>query len=524
MNKISHTIILLCVLSLIGHSLKAQPGSKNFGKVWMQGQSLIYTTTFDSGKAPLNQIAFLPQQWPPYITDGHSNICDASGNVILVSDGFNVYDKNLQYIEDGHMLVPRWIYNFDDGCSKYSQASIILPFGNGKYRLVTPTVSDDTCYFNWVRGYHDARYDLLLYSEIDMTANGGAGKVTKRMEPLLDFVRLSKCQMMACRHGDGKSWWLLKQAADTNMVYKFLFTEDKIYGPYVQGFSGDAAYMLGSDNWGQFMFSKDGTKYATTILRYGKVFVADFDRCTGNLSNPKVYDVPTLPSGNPFDPAEQDNTTTGVCFSPNGKYLYVCGYNNVQQLDIQNSASSGAWTRLSGHDTTWEEFQRYSTIYPGPDDKLYIGNLDGFAGQMSVINTPDNKGVAADFCRKCLRFPGHISGTTFRFAGVAGPPCMPNYALGPTNPICYPLGVEAPVKTEVFQLYPNPASGSVTVKTNENGMLHIYDVTGSIAGSYDVASSSSTAISIQQFPPGVYTYQFRSSSGITTTGKLVIKQ
>jgi hypothetical protein len=71
------------------------------------------------------------------------------------------------------------------------------------------------------------------------------------------------------RHGDGKSWWLLKQAADTNLVYKFLFTEDKIYGPYIQGFSSPAAPFQALDYDGQVAFSKDGTKYVSTSQGYG---------------------------------------------------------------------------------------------------------------------------------------------------------------------------------------------------------------------------------------------------------------
>jgi len=62
-----------------------------------------------------------------------------------------------------------------------------------------------------------------------MNANGGAGKVLKRMQPLMENAELRKTQMMACRHANGKDWWLLKQAGDSNTICKFLFTQDSVY-------------------------------------------------------------------------------------------------------------------------------------------------------------------------------------------------------------------------------------------------------------------------------------------------------
>ncbi len=42
---------------------------------------------------------------------------------------------------------------------------------------------------------------------------------------------------------------------------------------------------------------------------------------------------------------------------------------------------------------------------------------------MSVIDSPDNKGIACSWCPKCMRFPDTLGGAT-------NPPCQPNYNLG----------------------------------------------------------------------------------------------
>lgn len=470
---------IVIVLLLFSSRAIAQPGSQNFDKVWLQGGSVTLTTTFNHGQVPDNKIIKGPNFL--YFVSGNSNICDSSGNLLFACDGFRLYDKDLSFIEGGELLVPDRISKVQSASSGYAQTSIILPFDNGKYILVTPTASDDTCYHNWEQHEHGAYFDLLLMHEIDMNANGGKGKVIRRMVPLLKDVRLSKTQMMACRHGDGKSWWLLKQAIDTNLVYKFLITDSEVYGPYIQGFTGKAGHFGGFDITGQSMFSQDGTKYATTILGFSKVFLADFDRCSGMLANPVVYDVPLPWSGNPYNSVDTDFSTCNLAFSPNGRYLYVSGYTYVQQLALYESNPAKRWTYLSGPDTTWQQFQGYETMYPAPDGKIYIGNVGGLGGQMSAINYPDNYGLAAGFCKKCLRFPAYFDprDSNYYFYSVGTPPCMPNYHLGPTNPICYSVGVTEPiVKAIDLQLYPNPVTGILNITYSEAGSLEISDITG----------------------------------------------
>ncbi len=360
-----------------------------------------------------------------------------------------------------------------------------------------------------------------------MNANGGAGKVTKRMEPLLQDVRLSKTQMMACRHGDGKSWWLLKQASDTNMVYKFLLTDDRIYGPYIQGFTGVAGHFSIGDNSGQSAFSPDGTKYATTNYGSKRVFVADFDRCSGMLSNPKVYNVPPRFSGNPYNAADIDSSTCSLAFSPNGKYLYVGGYAHIEQLSLsRTNPGQQQWTYIGGPDTSWDAFQFYETMYSGPDGKIYIGNHNGLCGQMSVINSPDNYGAAADFCRKCLRFPPYYDprDSQYYYNAVASPPCMPNYHLGAANPVCFPLGVKPVAGQIALQLYPNPTNGILNIQYTQAGSLELYDITNRRLKTIllpDAAAGKAIA-DIGGLPSGVVICRYLVDGKLSQTRKIMV--
>src|SRR5690606_11319369 len=146
-----------------------------------------------------------------------------------------------------------------------------------------------------------------------------------------------------------------------------------------------------------------------------------------------------------------DKTFAGLAFSPNGKYLYVAKDFNILQLDLTDPNPQTAWYHVAGLDTTWNAFMLHSSMYLGPDDKLYISNCTGLSDAMSVINDPNNKGVACDFCPRCLRFPTfYYNGG--KITGVASPPCMPNYKLGATNPPCWVTGVEEDVAKKEMEL------------------------------------------------------------------------
>ncbi|MBK7041658.1 MAG: hypothetical protein IPH46_14630 [Bacteroidetes bacterium] len=122
----------------------------------------------------------------------------------------------------------------------------------------------------------NCHFDLLLYNIIDMKANGGVGKVVKRMQLLMEHAFQNPYDgLQACQW---KRPWLLKQSEFGNVVFKFLFTQDSIYNYGSQVFNSPS-WGSGWDLRGQSMFSQDGSKYATTvdgIPATGEVFASRF--------------------------------------------------------------------------------------------------------------------------------------------------------------------------------------------------------------------------------------------------------
>src|SRR5690606_10938037 len=99
MNSI--TVNCLCIALLLSRGAFAQTG--DHGKVWVQGQGITFSTTFN----PTSNSQILDSTKSLYFSFGNSNICDSAGNLILVCDGYNLYDKDLTLIEDGDTLVPK---------------------------------------------------------------------------------------------------------------------------------------------------------------------------------------------------------------------------------------------------------------------------------------------------------------------------------------------------------------------------------------------------------------------------------
>ena len=432
-----------------------------------------------------------------YFSGGNSCISDSNENLILASDGYNVYNSLGGYIEEGDTLIPHSLFIYEDGWSAESQESIFLPMDSNKYYFVTPTFSDsqfDDCAAN-----NNCYFDLLLYNVIDMNANAGAGKVTQRMVPLLQNARLRKTQMMACRHGNGKDWWLLKQEGDSANVHTFLFTQDSVYDKGVQVFSEP---VWGSwDLRGQSTFNSDGSIYATTSHGGGLsgfIMISDFDRCYGVLSKPYIIQMPSGSQHDPSDTTIMERLPVGLAFSPNKQFLYVISMCNIYQYDLQDST----WFHVAGLDTSYQKFQEYETAYLAPDNKIYIGNWGGLSKQMSRIDNPDVKGAGCNFCPRCLRMDS-LSGVF----SLGTPPCMPNYGLGAQ--VCWPLSTHNVVVENELVVYPNPTNNMLYLEgeflNHQVNEIKIYTILGQLVYDKKVKTlTGKVALDLKGLNKGVY--------------------
>jgi hypothetical protein len=506
--------ILLYMLLLLGGILHAQNKS---GYTWIVGNNASYGQFDGSTNKPITSSLYQSSSPNfPYLFISPSNICDSSsGRILMLCNGMQLFDTLGNLIENGDSLVPLGMYTKNSyPASPFSQSSLILPKGStGQYYVLIPTVSDIGYKQYWTNQGGKYPYDEILVHIVDMNANGGLGKVIEKNKILIDQVELATTNFQACRHSNGIDWWVLKQGYDSNIVYRFLLTQDSIRGPFVQRFS---APQFGWSAWsGQNCFSPDGKKYASVQGQRSQFFLADFNRCTGELSNPQVFNIPIDSTYNPYYDSIglKDSIVGGVAFSPNGKFIYISKFYNIFQYEFDNIDSTTAWYRVKqGADTSDLAFENYGQLKLGIDNRIYIGKIGGGFKQFSVIDNPDMKGVGCGFCRKCFRVDNAIG-------GLNAPPNIPDFNLGAeTGTPCWPLSSSeiGDVSSERLVVYPNPASTSLTIEltTNRKGLvpLEMYNMVGELVLKTEIQSQTNVQINISSLPKGLYVIRCKGVS------------
>ena len=413
----------------------------------------------------------------------NSVICDKSGNLLFYSNGVYIANANNDTMLNGSGLNPAYFTtNHTAHGLTIPQANLIIPFPDDsmKYYLFHETADD----------YPGATYSsfYLYYSIIDMNLDNGLGGVAQKNTVLLNDT-LVEGRLTACKHANGRDWWLISHEFNKNNIYSFLITPGGIQGPF-NNYS-----QTRRDNYaGQSVFSPQGDKYVY-YEPYDDLDIFDFDRCTGTLSN--QLHIAINDSAGPG----------GVAFSPSGRFLYVSCTFYVYQFDMYAPNISASQTTVAVWDTFYAPFPPFSTIFYlsslAPDGKIYI-NSSNSTNALHVINYPDSAGLSCDVCQNCILLPA-LNGLTI--------PNHPNYFLGAeAGSVCDTLHIgidDVPDAESAFNLFPNPATRLLYVTQKAHATIRALEVFNTLGQKMDVRYSSIKnneylEINVQHLSPGVY--------------------
>jgi len=131
--------------------------------------------------------------------------------------------------------------------------------------------------------------------------------------------------IQACRHANGRDWWIFSSTWNQKQYLRGLLTPYSLTFDVYDGPGPDAF-----QNSGQNHFSSDGTKlfhYITTSFR--KMQIYDFDRCTGELSNFREMDFSNYIPFPPYD-------FTPFVLSPDASKIYMGRSNPGPEYSYQN--------------------------------------------------------------------------------------------------------------------------------------------------------------------------------------------
>lgn len=310
--------------------------------------------------------------------EGCATISDPFGNLILYTDGITVYDGNHNIIENGTGL-------FGDPSS--TQSAIIVPKPEDPNIIYIFTV-DTTAFENDPdRG--------LNYSVVDLSLNAGAGSVIEKNISLLrDCTEKITAVVKDCFD---KSVWLITLASvdgnpgPINTYHAFEINPTGVSTTSVKT-TFDTLQIV--DPRGNLKLSPDGTKLVSANSSSG-LYLYDFDAATGILSNQQRLEI-----------TSQNKSAYGVEFSPNQDFLYVHASNDAPPAETTGHSSSLIQFDLTAANViNSQEVIDLREIYRGSlqvgqNGKIYRTLASNyFTGTpfLGVINSPNEKGVAADY-------------------------------------------------------------------------------------------------------------------------------
>jgi type IX secretion system substrate protein/WD40 repeat protein len=468
--------------------------SQGFNHTFLLGYNILLDTYTTATKARLNfdanNVTVVPETrlMPFRATQG--NISDANGNLLIASNGCWIANANNDTMMNGCCLNPGLFTN--DWCDNtsgipFSHANIILPYPGDSSKFVL---------FHQTGNYNISASSELYYTVIDMTQDGGLGGVDSNQKNVIIIQDTFSLGISACKHANGRDWWIVALKDSSNIIYKVLLTPSGISSVTTQALN---IPLSNFGNAGQPTFSPDGEKFAYTSGMTGPnafhdVRLFHFDRCTGDFSDTTYYRFAETAVG------------FGISFSSNSKYLYACSMPRIFQLNTDTNNIIGTVDTVATWDGFYSPIPPYGTyfwfMYLAANGKIYV--TTGGTVDISYINLPDLPDAACDVQQHALHLPCYSARASVNH---------PNYYLGPVlNSVCDSLGLSVQEINHDFHfnMYPNPVTEQLLkiiylLPQNKEGAFEIFDINGRKVYSLRLPQwSSLQMINLPELSDGLY--------------------
>jgi len=458
---------------------------QHFNLIWPVGEYLgsnpnqMANLNFSSGVLQIDTVTRYSG-----FTLQNSCITDSIGNIRAYTNGCFIANSLNDTMTNGHGMSTTSCG--DDNCAYGNtivyQGNLLLPDpGNAnRFYLFHETCEYSTQLHPW----------NLFYSIIDMSLQGGLGEVVNRNTDILQDV-MDGGILTATKHSNGIDWWIMVHHHDTDEYVRFLLTAQGLQGPYRQHIGP----VINNDARGNSKFSPDGLLFATSTFE-ADLRLFDFDRCTGLLSNYRIYDTP----GQVF--------ATGVEFSSNSRFLYLSAQMYIFQFDLLNSPSVLTPTIVAVIDSSFlaPNICYFFTPQLAPDNKIYISSwASSYA--MHTIHYPDSPGVACQVQQHSIILPCSNGGTV---------PNLVNYNLGPLDSTVCDTSVSVQtIYSNSFELeaYPNPTQGQFRLKFSEATEQLLYlELTDIYNRQVYWTKMSNADLTLPELNSGVYFLRVRTQS------------
>jgi len=455
--------------------------------------------------------------WPFTESSTNAAISNSNGQLLFYAGANTLWNNNFELMNGA----PDTTYQASAFFTRINEP-YILPQGNDTSIFYT--------YFSPI-GFTSLLPSILLRYKVNPWYvnlwQANTGRVLS-VDTLYNGPHLCADVINAVKHGNGRDYWIIFHPHDADTFITWLQNYDgTLSGPFFQK-TGPIHSEYG---WRFFkiIFNTQGTKMA--LINFFNVWVFDFDRCSGQLSNQTVIDT----CATCFDDLHNGNYTGTVyldaCFSPEGNMLYVARYDSLIQFDLTNYPNSINRTVVWNNTSIpypQSGFRTIGDLKLGKDNKIYVGTatygivgLDSGNTYLGVIKQPDLAGSSCDFDRYGIYCNG------FKSAWLL--PNYVNYDLGPwVGSPCDTLTTtsisEQSTKPKIT-LAPNPAQTQATLTWSgvREGTFVLRDMLGrAVLSEVLNAPGGTTRLDLSELPKGIYLWHVQSD-GYTKNGKLVVE-
>ena len=499
--------VLLLFACCFLHTLSAQPTYPKcyYDCKWMMGYDSNLLDSVGCGSlfdfSDPENTAIVQVNKKMHLDFTSAGICDENGNLQFYTNGCYIAGADHQKLQNGDGLNPVYL---DPSCSlgygyNGQQGTLALPFPAHpkQYFLIHKGID----FFSLVDDYR-LHCKLLYRTLIDMNLNGGKGAVVFKNDTI-GTDTLSFGQLTACKHANGRDWWILSARYRTNKFYRYLLSPEgvKLYGVQSYGLS---AVNVSEDYSSQAVFSPDGSKYVRNTA--GGISIYDFDRCSGLLSNQKyIFLYPT-------DPV----SLGGAAISSNSRFLYISTSYRLYQFDLQAADIAASKTLIGEQQYSDLDFYHQQLA---PDGRIYMIPSSSVA-ELHTIEQPNLKGDSCDFRQSSITMP---------CLNAFSIPNIPNFRLGRlVGSSCDTLATAIAEVTspEGLRIYPNPASDELTVEyakpiSGSDVEIYISNMLG-VAVKQQKYRSGAEKINVENLPKGIYILSLQQQRRIIASQKIII--
>ena len=320
--------------------------------------------------------------------EGCASISDAAGVLQCYTSGLQVWDRNGQAMPNGTL---------QGSDLSATQAALLLrrPGQSRFYDLCT------------VGAESTASFGTLRHSTVDMSLRAGLGDVLlpNSVPVATPGGRQVTEKLTAVLHANGRDFWVLVHAWDSNAFYAYLLDANGLSATPVISAVGTVHTGSGgggSNSIGYLRASPNGRLLAAAQVSTG-IELFSFDTATGLVSAPRAIPAFT-------------NFYYGLEFSPDNSKLYSTNGTFAFQIDL---AAGFATTTLPLVNGSAMGLQR------GPDGQIYLSQSGSTS--IAIIHQPNAAGTACN-----------LQGQAFALVGgacVLGLPNFPNaFPVAPAPP------------------------------------------------------------------------------------------